>query len=90
MNYLFYQEVADYLNNKFGDDYTIAEVFPYWLDDLNRPSWIMRWYDGEKEELEIPEPPAKPQDDVKYKCLCEAMDDIIMEQLPDLNDEMPF
>jgi len=26
------KEVADYLNNKFGDDFTLAEPFPYWME----------------------------------------------------------
>ena len=25
------KEVADYLNNKFGDDFTLAEPYPYWM-----------------------------------------------------------
>ena len=26
------KEVADYLNNKFGDDFTLAEPYPYWME----------------------------------------------------------
>ena len=25
------KEVADYLNNKFGDDFTLSEPYPYWM-----------------------------------------------------------
>ena len=28
---MYSKEVADYLNNKFGDDFTLAEPYPYWM-----------------------------------------------------------
>ena len=31
MNIMISKEVADYLNNKFGDDFTLAEPYPYWM-----------------------------------------------------------
>ena len=33
------QGVADYLNNKFGEDYTLAE--PYYATTLHKPQRIM-------------------------------------------------
>ena len=29
---MYSKEVADYLNNKFGDDFTLAEPYPYWME----------------------------------------------------------
>lgn len=31
MSSMYSKEVADYLNNKFGDDFTLAEPYPYWM-----------------------------------------------------------
>ena len=39
MNSILNQGVADYLNNKFGEDFTQAE--PYYAITLNRPQRIM-------------------------------------------------
>ena len=50
MQYVINQDVADYLNNKFGEDYAVVEP------------WMKR-----------------PKTDTKYKCSCEAMDDLITQ-----------
>ena len=31
MNRKYSKEVAAYLNNKFGDDFTETEPYPYWM-----------------------------------------------------------
>ena len=31
MNKVYSKEVADYLNNKFGEDFTETEPYPYWM-----------------------------------------------------------
>ena len=36
MQNIYSEEVARYLNNKFGDDFTIAEPYPYWM---KAPAW---------------------------------------------------
>ena len=39
MDKIYNQEVADYLNNKFGDDFTMAE--PFYSITLDRPKRIV-------------------------------------------------
>ncbi|MBO5631232.1 MAG: hypothetical protein J5965_19365 [Aeriscardovia sp.] len=31
MKNTYNQEVENYLNNKFGDDFSLAEPYPYWM-----------------------------------------------------------
>ena len=36
MNKVYSKEIADYLNNKFGDDFTETEPYPYWMTAPNQ------------------------------------------------------
>lgn len=46
MKIVYSKEVTDYLNNKFGDDFTLAEPYPYWMkapdgkEDTEPGCWI--------------------------------------------------
>ena len=46
----YLQGVADYLNNKFGDDFTMAE--PYYELTLDKPQRIVIVKDWSKEDAE--------------------------------------
>ena len=58
------KEVRNYLNNKFGDDYTQTEPWPEWMRlDIN------------------------PRADVRYKCWCEAEDDLLVQLFQEEGEE---
>lgn len=63
MDRIVNQEVADYLNNKFGADLTLGEPWPDWMRQEN-----------------------KPMTDTRYKCLCDAKDDLLMQVFNDENE----
>lgn len=56
MKTIIEQGVANYLNNKFGDDFTLAEPWPEWMRLENNQ-----------------------RADVRYKCWCEAEDDLLVQ-----------
>ena len=87
MKKIYTQEVANYLNNKFGDDFTLAEPYPYWMEDRDKPYWKKMDYEEEYYEQEIAKELNKPMTEREFKCWCDAMDEQLMENCYDIEDE---
>ena len=69
------KEVADYLNNKFGDDFTLAEPYPYWMkqpEEQEPGCWLE---------------PDRTMTETEYKCWFDAAMDLRAEILCELGED---
>jgi len=76
MDKVYSKEVARYLNNKFGSDFTETEPYPYWMEAPNQEEGQECWL-----------VPDSTMTEVEYKCWCDAANELRIEILCELGED---
>ena len=77
MNKTYSKEVADYLNNKFGDDFTLAEPYPYWMKAPEQKN--------EEEKRRFEQDGAMTA--TAYKCWCDTENELRIDIICELGED---
>ena len=78
MKYTYSKEVAAYLNNKFGDDFTMTEPYPYWMKAPDQKEDV---------EPECWQEPDRPMTATEYKCWHDCLLDLEQEILEAIEED---